>query len=245
MRGKQLLKTIIDIIYPRRCPICGDIAVPRGDLACSSCRTKLRPIEEPRCKKCSKPIDSEEKEYCHDCENKNYHYIKGFSLWIYDSLMKKSIADFKYHGRREYNEFYVNELTNKFHDEIRKIAPDVLVPVPIHKSKQLQRGYNQADILAKGIGKELNIPVLSHLLHRDKKTLPQKQLNDKERLKNLERAFTFAREESDRYGRTIRTVMLIDDIYTTGSTVEACTKILLENGIEKVYFISICIGKGY
>jgi len=245
MRGKILLKTIIDIIYPRRCPICGDIAIPKGELACPSCKLKLVPIEEPRCKKCSKPIDSEEKEFCLDCERKHHHYIKGYALWIYDSHMKKSMTEFKFHGRREYSEFYVDEIVKRYGKDIQRIAPDVLVSIPIHKTKQLQRGYNQADILAKGIGKELNIPVLSHLLLRDKKTLPQKQLNDKERLKNLEKAFAFSKEENDKYQKAIRKVMLVDDIYTTGSTMEACTNILLKNGIEDVYFVSICIGKGF
>lgn len=245
MRGKHLINTIIDIIYPRRCPVCGGIVVPRGGLVCSACSSRLRPIEEPRCKKCSKPIDSEEKEFCHDCESKRYHYTNGFSLWIYDECMKKSIADYKYHGRREYGDFYVQELVKKFREDIIMIAPDVLIPVPIHKSKLLQRGYNQADILAQGIGKRLSIPVLSHLLLRDKKTLPQKQLNDKERLKNLEKAFTFDQKEHMRYHHSIHSAILVDDIYTTGSTIEACTNILIKNGINKVYFITISIGKGY
>lgn len=240
-----MLKALIEIIYPRRCPVCGDIALPRGDLACPPCKIKLISIEEPRCKKCSKPIDSEEREFCHDCERKQHHYVKGYALWAYESHIKKSIADFKFHGRREYSEFYVDEIVKRYGNDLRRIAPDVLVPIPIHKTKQLQRGYNQADILAKGIGEKLNIPVLSHLLQRDKKTLPQKQLNDKERLRNLEKAFIFSKEENDKYSKVIHKVMLVDDIYTTGSTIEACTNILLNNGIEEVYFTSICIGKGF
>ena len=245
MNKLNITKTIIDIIYPRRCPICGDITIPRGHLACPTCRLKLNRIEEPRCKKCSKPIDSDEKEYCLDCERKNYHYIKGYALWTYDSYMQKSISDFKFHGRREYSEFYVSEIVNKYGHTINEIAPDALVPIPIHRSKQLQRGYNQADILAKGIGKELDIPVLSNILQRDKKTLPQKQLNDKERLKNLEKAFAFSKQEYVKFGRPIQKVILIDDIYTTGSTIEACTNSLIQNGIEQIYFISLCIGKGF
>lgn len=241
----NLIKAFVDIIYPRRCPVCGDIVAPRGELICSSCSTKLMQVEEPRCKRCSKSIDSEEKEFCHDCETKNYHYVQGFALWIYDSHMKKSISDFKFHGKREYSDFYVDEIVKKFHKNIQKIDPDVLVPIPIHKTKQQYRGYNQADILAQGIGKAMDIPVITHLLQRDKKTLPQKQLNDKERLKNLEKAFVFNDKENMKWGRAIHKVILIDDIYTTGSTIEACTNILLQNGIEEVYFISLCIGKGF
>lgn len=241
----NLRNVFIDLLYPRRCPVCGDIVMPKGDLACPSCKKKLVAIQEPRCKQCSKPIDSEEKEYCHDCEKKKYHYVKGYSLWAYDTVMKKSIADFKYRGRREYGDYYIAGLQTKFGKDYKKLSPDVLVPVPIHKSKLIQRGYNQADVLALGLGKELDIPVLSKLLVRDKKTLPQKQLNDKERLKNLEKAFLFSEKEYVKYGKPIRTVMLVDDIYTTGSTIEACTNTLLQNGIEEVYFTSVCIGKGY
>ena len=240
-----MLESIINIFYPRRCPVCGNIAEPRGQLVCPPCKLKLTPIEEPRCKKCSKPIESEEKEFCHDCETKNHHYSKGYAMWVYDSLMKKSIADFKFHGRREYSDFYVDEIIRRYGKEIKTIAPDVLVPIPIHKTKLMQRGYNQADILALGIGKKLNIAVLSHLLQRDKKTLPQKLLNDKERLKNLEKAFTYSEEESSKISKPMDKVMLIDDIYTTGSTIEACTNILLQHGIKEVYFLSVCIGKGY
>jgi ComF family protein len=245
MRGEQLQKWIIDIIYPRRCPICGDIVTPRGELSCPACRKNLVWIEEPRCKKCSKPIDSHEVEYCYDCERKHHHYQKGFALWVYDKQMQKSIADFKFKGRREYSDFYIAELVRGFGDAIRQLKPDVLIPVPIHKHKKLQRGYNQAEIVAKGIGKELNIPVLTELLQRDKNTLPQKQLNDKERLKNLEKAFKFSNEEYEKYRNILYKVIIVDDIYTTGSTIEACTNILMQNGIAEVYFVSICIGKGY
>lgn len=243
--GGTVLKSLMDILYPRRCAICGEIVSTRGALACPDCKDKLTKINEPRCKKCSKPIESEEKEYCHDCEKKHFHYIKGFSIWVYDSNMKKSISDFKFHGRREYGDFYVHEVINRYKNEILNIKPDALIPIPIHRTKKVQRGYNQAEILAKGIGKELGIPVLANLLIRDKKTLPQKQLNDKERLKNLEKAFSFSNEVGETNRNILRKVILVDDIYTTGSTIEACTNILLCNKIEEVYFISICIGKGY
>jgi len=244
-RGKDLLQTVLDFIYPRRCPICGDIAIPRGELACEECRSVLKAISEPRCKKCSKPIENEEKEYCLDCETKKHHYTKGFALWIYDSVMKKSLADFKFHGRQEYAAFYAEEFIKYYEQSFKQLALDVLVPIPIHKQKQLERGYNQAEILAKELGKKLNITVLSRLLQRDKNTLPQNKLNNKERLRNLEKAFSISQKELEAYSMPIKKVMLVDDIYTTGSTMEACTNILLKSGVEEVYFFSVCIGKGF
>ena len=238
-----MLKSLIDMIYPRRCPICGDIAIPKPQKACMKCIDSLQVIKEPRCKKCSKPVEKEEQEYCLDCSKIEYHYEKGYALWVYDRIMKKSIADFKFRHKKEYADFYVEQLVNHFYYVIKEWEADAFVPVPLHKSKLKERGYNQADLIAQGLGHYLDIPVLSHYLSRSKKTLPQKELNEKERLKNLSEAFSFTQNKC--YNRTISRVILIDDIYTTGSTIEACADVLLRNGIEKVYFISLCIGKGY
>jgi Predicted amidophosphoribosyltransferases len=159
--------------------------------------------------------------------------------------MRRSIADFKYHNKKEYAKFYMEEMIRLFAAGIIKMNPDVIVPVPIHKSKYQERGYNQADILAKGIAKELGIEVLSQLLIRTKKTLPQKKLSDKERLRNLQEAFLFNKVAADRFKGDIKRVLLIDDIYTTGSTIEACTNVLKSEGISEVYFLVLCIGKGF
>ncbi len=240
-----MLDHLIDLVYPRRCPICGDIVTPRGSLACLSCSHKLKLIAPPKCKKCGKHVDFEEQEYCFDCVKKQHKYSYGISLWEYDSLMRKSISDFKYKSRKEYADFYIEEFVKNYINEIIIMAPDVLVPIPIHKSKLLDRGYNQAEILCQGLSSKLGIPTIPNLLKRDKKTLPQKQLNDKERFKNLQKAFSFNNKVMDRYNKPIDKVLLVDDIYTTGSTIEACTRILLSNGISNVYFASICVGKGF
>lgn len=239
-----MIKELIDFIYPRRCPICGDIVVPKDEKSCPDCKPLLQVIKEPRCKKCSKPIDNDEKEYCFDCETKHFHYKKGYALWIYDNRMRKSIADFKYHNRKEYADFYVEEILKHYSLFLIEIGVDALIPIPIHQSKLKTRGYNQAQILASKLGKELDILVINDLLIRDKRTLPQKGLNDKERLKNLIQAFSLDKEKLKTYN-DINKVVLVDDIYTTGSTIEACTNILQQNGVMEVYYISLCIGKGF
>lgn len=240
-----MLQAILDILYPVRCPVCGDIVTPKDRRICIPCEKKIQVIYEPRCKKCSKPIDQDQREYCSDCERKDYQFEYGFSLWVYDPIVKKSISDFKYRFKKEYARYYIQELVNNYGDKIINLAPDALVPVPIHKSKYRERGYNQAEILAKGVGKELNIPVLSNLLIRNKKTLPQKQLSDKERLRNLQEAFTFNESQAKIYPKRLDRLLLVDDIYTTGSTIEACTNVLKQNGVSQVYFITLCIGKGF
>lgn len=240
-----MLQTILDIIYPVRCPICAEIVVPKGDRVCSSCKDKLLYISEPRCKKCSKPIGYEEKEYCSDCERKKYSFDLGYAIWIYNEDMKHSIADFKYHSKKEYAKFYIEEMVRLYGRSIEKLGPDVVVPIPVHKSKYIERGYNQADILARGFGKALGLPVKSKLLIRTKKTLPQKKLSDKERLRNLREAFKYNETEANSCPKKITKVLLVDDIFTTGSTIEACTNILKAQGILEVYFIVLCIGESF
>ncbi len=240
-----MLRTILDMIYPARCPLCGDIVIPKGRLVCKACEEKPSLVTEPRCKKCSKPIELNEKEYCSDCERRSFHYNNGFSVWVYDDVMKQSIANFKYHNKKEYAAYYTSEILRHYGDRIQRLLPDAIVPVPVHISKYIERGYNQADILARGLGKKLQIPVLSDLLLRTKKTLPQKKLNDKERLRNLMEAFQLNDKLVATYPYKLSRILLVDDIYTTGSTMEACTNVLKSNGIEEVYFIVLCIGKGY
>jgi ComF family protein len=240
-----VLQTLLNMIYPPRCPICDDIIIPKGNMACPACKKKPSYIQEPRCKKCSKPIEREEQEYCNDCLRKNYSFDQGYAVWIYDKTMKGSISKFKYHGRKEYVSYYIDEMLQGYQKQLLNLALDVIVPVPIHRSRHLERGYNQAELLAQGIGKALKLPVLSELLLRNKKTLPQKGLSDKERLKNLEQAFEFNDKLAMNYQGSISRVLLVDDIYTTGATIEACSKLLRRHGIHEVYFIVLCIGKGY
>ena len=235
---------MLDLVFPRRCAICGNICIPKEHMVCRECKSKPLIIREPRCKKCSKPIASGELEYCYDCDSKEFHYSRGISLWLYDEVMKQSIIRFKYKGCKEYVNFYVDEIVKHLGDEIRMITPDVLLPVPVHKTRQRQRGYNQAELLAEELGRQLNIKVKTDVLIRTVKTQPQKELSNVERMKNLEKAFAV----SEKYGSTMskfHKLMLIDDIYTTGSTIEACAKVLQRAGVKEIYFLTLCIGEGF
>ena len=227
------------MVYPRTCPFCGKI--PEGkEMACKQCRVKLPYIKEPRCMKCSKPIIDIEEEYCYDCKIKKHSYVSGKAVWVYDDTMRTSISRYKYQGRLEYAHVYGEEIV-RFYGEWIKIHADVLVPIPLHKKKRQVRGFNQAEILAEVLGEKLQIPVGNNWLCRKKDTLPQKELSDTERLKNLTKAFEVNKERFSSVGK----VMLVDDIYTTGSTIEACAKVLYDAGVKEVFFISLCIGKGF
>jgi len=239
-----LICNLLNVIYPRRCPICTDIVTPKGEKICKECINSLVYIQEPRCKKCSKPIEHEDHEYCGDCNKNKLSYQYGFALWSYNLSISQSISDYKNKGKKEYADFYIEELVRCYGDKIKRLEIDALVPVPLHKSRQNYRGYNQSEIIAKGLGKALNIVSIPKLLIRNKKTLRQKDLNDKERLENIQKAFVINKEVLLKY-KNINKVMLVDDIYTTGSTIDACSKVLLSNKIEEVYFVTLSIGQGY
>lgn len=231
----------IDFVYPRRCPVCGDILrrAKEWGYVCPECRRLLSYVEPPVCLKCGKHIDNEEQEYCDDCRSVPKHFIRGYPVFVYDGAPRDSVIAFKYKNKREFADFYAEEIVRKYGDALKALDAEGIVPVPIHRSRFRRRGYNQAELLARGISKRLKLPCYSRELYRVEKTHVQKTLNDKERQKNLKNAF-----KRKRNGVKLNRIILVDDIYTTGATIEACTKVLLNTGVEQVYYVSICIGQG-
>lgn len=230
---------LLGALYPRRCPVCRQIVLPRGEMICRPCRKKLLYITEPSCKRCGRQLEREEQEYCRDCGRKAFHYQRGYAVWQYNDAMKQSLGDFKYHARKEFADFYIAETARLYGKKILGEMPEALLPVPIHPARRRERGFNQAEILAKGIGRQLGIPVNCHYLVRQKKTAPLKDMTRKERSAALAGAFRTAGGDGC---RKYNNVMLVDDIYTTGGTIEECTKALLQAGVRKVTYISMAIG---
>lgn len=124
-------------------------------------------------------------------------------------------------------------------EAVRRWRPQVLIPVPIHSSRLRRRGYNQASELAWELGRCLHLPVDERLVRRTEHTRPQKELSRRQRKENLQRAFALNKPV------TYTRVLLIDDIYTTGSTIDSIAVLLKRNGVEQVYFLSLCVGGGF
>lgn len=227
-----------DLLFPRRCPVCGGVAMPKGRLICPACLKQLSFVSSPACMKCGKEIGSREQEYCADCIRRKKSFTRGFALLNYDSRAAVSIAAVKYHNKREYLDFYARAAALRFKKQFRQAGIQVIVPVPVHASRLKARGFNQAAVLAEKLSAELGIP-WEELLIRVKKTDPQKSLGSAERLKNLRGAFE-AEQEAGKWER----VLLVDDIYTTGSTAEICSRALLKTGVKQVFVFAVCIGHG-
>lgn len=229
----------ISLVFPRRCAICDEARPFQKEKICSACRKQLSYVREPRCKKCGKPINDDTAEYCRDCSDRYHDFDQGLSLFLHDKDIRKSLYGLKYKNKREYADFYAEEMAAAFGEAFELWKPEVMIPVPLHNKKLIKRGFNQSAVLAKKIEAFCGIPVDCNYLSRTKNTDAQKTLGKNERKKNLEKAF----EISGLHNRYER-VLLIDDIYTTGATIDSCAKVLKEAGVKRVFFVTASIGEG-
>ena len=235
---KVIKINLLDYLFPSRCAVCDEVTDSPGAGLCEKCKGKIVYIKEPYCLKCGKQLKKEEKEYCSDCERIRHLFDAGVSLYDYGS-MADSVFRFKYAGRAEYAAFYGRDLYEKKEHWLKSLRPDALVPVPIHSSRMRKRGYNQATLIARELSKHSGIPVREELIRRSTRTQPLKDLSHAERQNNLKRAFKIRQNDVK-----LNTIVIIDDIYTTGSTIDSMTRVLKEAGIGKVYFITLTIGRG-
>lgn len=248
MRGFKNFNTgiagvILELIYPNTCVICGKIC---DEGICFKCK-KLYPfIQEPRCMCCGKPIISEDEEYCSDCAQNKKMFQQGRSLWVHKDDIKQSVYRFKYKNHRIYAKEYARLLVREHVDVLGEWRPDCIIPVPIHGKRRRSRGYNQAEVLAVEIQEEILrqldilIPINTAYIYRKKETVYQKQLDNHERKKNLKSAF-----EINKSTKLPKNILIIDDIYTTGATIQAISELLAKAGCDRSVFFTISIGQGF
>ena len=231
----KIKEICLDILYPPRCPVCNGILRDRQRNICPECENLLHPLTKHYCMKCGKPV-KETEEYCTQCSTVHRSFERGRGVFLYNTQMKQSLLRYKFFGSREYGKYYAEAICRYVGRDIRRWNPDVIVPVPLHRRKMKMRGFNQAADLAERTGSLLQIPVAEWLVYKEKETRSQKKLDARERKQNLKDAFQAA------YPVNGLRILLMDDVYTTGSTVEAMTECLLENGAEAVFFVTLCMG---
>lgn len=189
--------------------------------------------------KCGKPVQGEEQEYCDDCEKHALAFEQGRSVWLHTGVVPQAIYRFKFHNKRYYARVFAQEMVRQYGDWMKAMRIEAMIPVPLHPSKRRSRGFNQAELLAKELSVRTGIPVETNAVVRVKKTRPQKRLDHQERQRNLQGAFGVTKT-----WKTKNTILLVDDIYTTGNTIHRLAKVLKKAGVQKVYFLTISIGQG-
>ena len=229
---------IKELLFPRRCPVCDGIVSPWGRLICKTCEEGFVPVREPWCCRCGKTLRHSEQEFCYDCTKRKHIFNRGRAVFTYDSAAA-SLYRFKYGKRQEYADYYGKAAASLLAEEKEMRKAQALIPVPLHPSRMRQRGYNQAALFAQALGREWGIPVREDLLVRCKKTQPLKQLNPSERQNNLKRAFKMVQNDVK-----LKTIIIVDDIYTTGSTIDAVSAEFSRCGVHTIYFVTLAVGKG-
>lgn len=160
--------------------------------------------------------------------------------FVYRGAVQKSMYRFKYANRRRYARFLAEEAMQRWENWMREKRIEAIVPVPMYSKKERYRGYNQAALFGRALSEKMDIPCIPRLMIRVKDTRPQKELNGRERENNVKNAFQ-SPDNVVKYKR----ILIVDDIYTTGSTVEAVAERLKEAGAEQVYVLTACIGRGF
>ncbi|WP_051200845.1 ComF family protein [Butyrivibrio sp. XPD2002] len=237
MQIEDIKEGVISILYPRRCPVCDEIVGQGKGLIHPECRKIIKPAGRIICMKCGKPLGDPDKEYCPDCEKTKHYFDRGFGIFRYRSI-SGSVYRFKYSGRREYADFYAEAAANYLGEAIRSMHADAIIPVPMYRKKQRKRGYNQAEEFARALGKQFDIPVINDMVIRVRDTVPMKLLDASQRRSNLKKAFNISENDVE-----FKCIILVDDIYTTGSTIDELARGFRRHGVNRIFFVTLAIGQ--
>ncbi|MBI4848627.1 MAG: ComF family protein [Nitrospirae bacterium] len=193
----------------------------------------MSPYKGPLCRRCGKPLVSEESATCGECIQDEPAFVYARSFGLYEGALKKAINFLKFYG--------IKRLSKPLSDIITQIKlpqVDAVVPVPLHEKRLRQREFNQSALLAKYLAESLGTDVVVNCLVKIRDTRPQVGLSSQERRKNLRKAFDIKQRELIN-GKNI---MLVDDVVTTGATVRECSKVLKKAGAKNIYAITLAHG---
>lgn len=216
----EFFNSILDIIFPPRCIVCN-----------------RNTAKDPECKICDSCINIlNDYKLNRSIRDKDGHEI-GMGILRYDGLARFLTHKLKFKKDKR----VAAVLAEVIYDDVKKFCSrhhaNYIVPIPIHPARLKERGFNQSELIAKILGKRLNIIVRNDLIERTRLTSPQSLLKGSEKRANVKGSFgiinNFEIEGKD--------IILFDDIYTTGSTIEECSKLLIEHNTRKVYFLSVNI----
>jgi ComF family protein len=238
----QLAGGLASILFPAPCRLCGRILSESGRIPiCRSCLDQLTPWNLPLCPRCGRPFASAaavagiEHPLCHGCRRGLYDFDFARSYGAYSSSMAGAVVMLKYEQVTPLADWFAARLLPLVHEHPEQFAADVVVPVPLHRARHRERGYNQAELIARALAKRLHLPYRSHLLVRTRPRPEKQRLTVRERWHSVRNAF------DTREGAQVDKlrVLLVDDVLTTGATLDACSRALREAGAAYVAAITV------
>lgn len=232
----RVLNSVINILFPARCAICFEPVGKHGAL-CGKCWQSVHFIADPICYKCGLPFEYHigEKALCGRCMEHKPVYTEARSVFKYDDISKKQVLAFKYNDK--------TQLAPVFGEWLARVAvPYVerayaIIPVPLHYFRLFARRYNQASLLSYALAKHIHLPVLPDTLQRTRRTQSQAGLSRRQRDDNMRGAFHVP--SARRMHIRNKPVILVDDVMTTGATLNACARALHDAGATDVYALTL------
>jgi ComF family protein len=228
------LQAMADLCFPPSCLSCGISLQHSSILFCDSCLRKIKFISEPYCPCCGILFSSGENHLCALCLKKNWSFTRARSVLVYNDTAAKAILGLKFGGRKAALKTF-----RKFKEQCSPcrdlVIPDSIIPVPLHSNRLRQRGFNQSLLLARAFYPEEKEKIKKTALKRRRDTAPQTGLDGSSRRKNMRDAF-LVQKEADVYGKKI---VLVDDVFTTGTTVNECARVLKQAGAVRVDILTL------
>ena len=227
----NILQTFVGLFFPKICLSCDERLLDSEQYLCLNCSNSLKFLED-FCPICGAPkADCE----CKVCQTNKFLFDKAHSVFMFNKVVQNMIHEFKYNEITRIAKFF-GKLSQEY---IEKFEPfdhiDYIVPVPLHKVKKRSRGFNQAEYITREISKNMNWKHLPNLIKRKRFTETQTKLNKEQRRENVSLAFKI----NPKYNIRGKNILLVDDVFTTGSTVNSITAALKEKQVNKVYVFTI------
>ncbi|MCK4950419.1 MAG: ComF family protein [Gammaproteobacteria bacterium] len=226
------LQSARSCLYPPTCAMCGCASDTQLDL-CTECHDAL-PHNSSACSQCALPLDgTSDKTLCGQCLNSTHSFDNTFSLFQYSNPVDHFIQSLKFNGKLRFANLLGNLLADALSDRPPESLPELIIPVPLHSSRQRERGFNQAVEIARPVSRALNIPLNYSGCIRSRPTIAQSTLNKSERRSNIRGAFAVKRKIN------IKNVAILDDVITTGQTVNELARTLKQHGVQNIEAWSI------
>lgn len=225
---KQFVTSILDFFLPRTCVSCDNKLTPEENSICETCFAKIKTAEKTFLESEYKRKFNEEK------------IVKDFlSLFVFEenSPIRDLLHGLKYDKKFKLGIFLGKILAANFDERIKTWDADFIIPVPLHKLKKAERGFNQSYYVAKGLVKSLDVKIKTHIIKRKRFTATQTKLNSEERKENMKDAFVITNKKII----DGKNIILLDDVITTGATISECARILKQNGANNIFAISVGI----
>lgn len=226
-----MLREFLNLLLPRICLLCSGIVEDEG--FCEKCFDNIKLIKSPQCRCCGMPFISQETEdhLCGACIKKRRPFSIARSIGIYEGVLLEAVQRLKYNGKTSLARPLAKLMTKEFSMN----NYNLIVPVPLHKTRLKERGFNQSLLLARELSKLYNLPIDYLNLRKIRATDPQVNLKGKERIANIKGAFAV----KNGAGFKNKKILLIDDVYTTGATVTECSKVLKKAGAKTVDVLTL------